>query len=186
MGTRGLKFLGSTLPLHAICNLIVCILYLKALLWIPFCSGWNGRNSLYQPLNRNESPLCSTSNWISVHAGLFRPFGWFRWILVGRTVSASIEKCIIFFFTILILSSLMTVIYMNKPTYGTHHHFVVVWTHPAACPFLASSLCFNLCSSLLHFFLFFGLSIFPPIFSVCFGFLTFIFHFFVLWATTWD
>lgn len=112
--------------------------------------------------------------------------GRFRWILVGRTVSASIEKCIIFFFTILILSSLMTVIYMNKPTYGTHHHFVVVWTHPAACPFLASSLCFNLCSSLLHFFLFFGLSIFPPIFSVCFVFLTFIFHFFVLWATTQD
>ena len=56
------------------------------MLWIPFCSGRNGRKISYQSSDRYESPSCSTSAEIPLHFG---PFQSFRPVLVnfGRNIN---------------------------------------------------------------------------------------------------
>jgi hypothetical protein len=47
-------------------------------LYIPFCSGQNGRKISYWYANRYEAPPCSTSAKVSAHFGLFWPDYSFR------------------------------------------------------------------------------------------------------------
>lgn len=122
---------------------------------------------------------CQPVPAIPASFGEFWPVEPFRLVL---------KEALLLFFTILILSSFMTLIYVNKPTHGSHHHLAVVWTTLQLAP---SWLLLCVSIFVLHLFLFFGcLCPFFLQFFLCALFLSFIVHFFVLWATnmwlTWE